>query len=552
MNLLLTLGHNSSAILVNDEGEVLCGYENERITRIKSDSQFPQAAIEEIRKHHEIPEHVTIYVSHWFINGILPDTINKYWNPIYLNTEFPDCVIMTVGRDFTHHDAHAWSATAFVGDHLKDALVIVADGFGNFGETMSIYQRDGTKLNILKRAFGFDTSLGLLYQYATSYLGMKENQDEYKLLGYEASIYDTARSEKELQLMIRRSEDLANSMYSKIMSNLTHDKYDPLCSVDALPALRLKYYVDIFDELLNEWHGYSEYASRVVISSFIQRVVEMVMLKVVNKYKAKDIILVGGLFYNVKLNQTISDAVSGQTSIMPLAGDQGAAIGLYHYATNGGFKWPAHLFWGKRKLDYDKIREVNSPRLKVVSSDMETYDTIANLLESNCIVNIVIGDMEFGPRALGHTSTLALPLKTNVEYINHCNSRNTIMPMAGAMKIDHYHNVHENGDKIVKSLNYMICTRLFKPRMHEVYTGASHFSPTLKRFTGRTQMVAMSNPIHRILEYMDNFNMVINTSFNPHGKPIIYDADDIIHGHNTMKSHDPDNRVYTFVIDGEL
>lgn len=191
MNLLLTLGHNSSAVLVSDNGYVLCGYENERLSKIKSDSHFPALAIEEIQKSYVIPSDVNIYVSHWFTDCKLPELPNKWWNPIYLLDKFPNHRLLSLNEDFTHHDAHAYSALAFLkmDEREENSHIIVADGFGNFGETFSIYKLDkGSIPRLLHRAWGFDSSLGLLYQYATSYLDLKENQDEYKLLGYEALI----------------------------------------------------------------------------------------------------------------------------------------------------------------------------------------------------------------------------------------------------------------------------------------------------------------------------------------------------------------------------
>jgi len=57
-------------------------------------------------------------------------------------------------------------------------------------------------------------------------------------------------------------------------------------------------------------------------------------------------------------------------------------------------------------------------------------DRISELLKEDKIVNIMTDDMEFGPRALGSTTTLAKPTKRNVSYINKLNKRNDVMPMA--------------------------------------------------------------------------------------------------------------------------
>ena len=57
-------------------------------------------------------------------------------------------------------------------------------------------------------------------------------------------------------------------------------------------------------------------------------------------------------------------------------------------------------------------------------------DRISELLKQDKIVNIMTDDLEFGPRALGSTTTMALPTRNNVSYINKLNNRNDVMPMA--------------------------------------------------------------------------------------------------------------------------
>ncbi len=74
--------------------------------------------------------------------------------------------------------------------HFQPFTFIVADGFGNQQEVISIYRKDAANKQpkLIHRISGYQNSMGLMYQYATSYCGMKENQDEYKFLGYESMI----------------------------------------------------------------------------------------------------------------------------------------------------------------------------------------------------------------------------------------------------------------------------------------------------------------------------------------------------------------------------
>ena len=196
-----------------------------------------------------------------------------------------------------------------------------------------------------------------------------------------------------------RSSDFADS----IVTSTINSTFDPLINISALVAIK-KEFRDEFNNLINQLDITNEIERKVCISFYVQSVLEMTVLKLCHIYRIYDVILVGGVFMNVKLNNEIAHQVMGRTMIMPLCGDQGAAIGLA--AATMPVHWPNHLFWGNRPV-------IQSPDISEASSD-----DIMNMLADDKIVNLVRGRMEFGARALGHTSTLALPTPANVAYIN--------------------------------------------------------------------------------------------------------------------------------------
>ena len=115
MQLLITLGHHSSAILVSDD-EVLCGYEEERLSKVKSTSAYPIMAIERILQFYPSAKTkvIDIYISHWF--DLDSDCLaeSKYFQPKHLSARFTNARINSVHAGFTHHDAHAKSAWNFL------------------------------------------------------------------------------------------------------------------------------------------------------------------------------------------------------------------------------------------------------------------------------------------------------------------------------------------------------------------------------------------------------------------------------------------------------
>jgi len=220
-----------------------------------------------------------------------------------------------------------------------------------------------------------------------------------------------------------------------------------------------------------------------------------------------NLIVVGGVFYNVKLNSVICDLVPGKFCVMPLAGDQGAGLGVYeHYKHD--LIWPDHVFWGHRPLF--KLEDPYAPQL---------YQQIFK----RGMVNLIRGSMEFGPRALCNTSTLAIPITNNVQVINTMNNRATIMPMGLVVTDNQTNDLFEDINKVHKSLEYMVIARDFKPGKHVGLEGGALFYRHLNKWTCRPQITR--DPI--IVGLLETFGPLINTSANYHGQPIVWSMDQI-------------------------
>jgi carbamoyltransferase len=543
-SLLLTLGHNASCILVRD-GDVVCGYEEERLSLVKSDSRFPQLSIRECLKY-SMENIEGIYVSHWFPFGELPKNANKYWNPFWIAENVKgNPTVYSVSMDFTHHDCHAQSALAFCRDKMptEGTGIIVADGFGNFGECLSVY--DVTKNHLPKirhRSFGYADSLGLMYQYATAFLGMKENQDEYKLLGYETRTYSMFPKlvDELIDMGIEDGEQQAERLLGQ---HKIGNKHDPMYAVDALPAIRLEYGRE-FEKLLSglvDTKTIDEYERRVLLSRYVQVRLESALDHIAKSFNFDNLILVGGVFMNVKLNYVLANRVK-KISIMPLAGDQGAAIGLFDAMV--GFKWPDHLFWGKRNLTNPGVQPEGFFHFTNYTT---AKHVISDLLRKDKIVNVVRGAMEFGSRSLCHTSTLANPTNDNVRYINMCNDRDTVMPMAPVLASSELDELFMDHEKVVKSLDYMITALEYKNP--SVAYGAANYYPETNMYTGRPQ-VTRERFMEDILDQTKH-KILINTSMNEHGMPICYSVGDVVRCHVSQIQRDINHKIATVVIDDE-
>jgi len=521
-DLLLTLGHNASAIAVED-GNLIAGYEEERLSKIKSDSHFPEKAIAELG----FDDYDRVYVSHWEPFADVNKMKDKHWQPSKLPF---GAEVISLNKDFTHHDAHMWSAKAFLGadvSEMDNPYYLVVDGFGNFGECISVYTSDG---ELIHRVHGYNGSLGLMYQYATANIGLKMNEDEYKLLGYESQITD-----KDALALEPVIAEIFQYLTTVFMCPQLENKADPLYNISALVETQV-----MWDDLLEPCER-----DKVKVAYVVQSVIERMLMQIIQKFQIHDVVLVGGCFLNVKLNYRIMERVNGKVAVMPLSGDQGAALGLYKYH-NPDFVMPKHLFWGKRKLErveHEKVMNFDD------HEEMEYW--LHRLLTMDQIVNIVWGAMEFGPRALCHTSTIATPTMENVHYINKLNGRATVMPMGPVVSEGFAENNFLDYHKSLRSHEFMITAMEY----HDVapsIRGAAHNLPHGEGFTGRPQVIGSHDPLMKVMgKSLDEFGILINTSFNIHGVPIVYDSNDVLKCVKYQDENDTADRVWTLVYTGD-
>ena len=528
-NLLLTLGHNSSAILIED-GVIKWGYETERITGVKSDSRFPMQFIASYLNSmgKSMLAVDMAYVTHWAPDGRLSSMSAKHWAPDY----FDGVPIRTLSVDCSHHDTHMAAAIAYAGPTFPKykAFGLVIDGFGTLGEHLSIYDLSGPRPVLKERVHGYGTSLGLWYQYATAFMGMKMHEDEYKLLGYEVHLTDIGLAAQVGSDAMVYASELMEEMQSSIYGS----KYDPMYDVAALSNIKTK----VFTQLNTICQRYkitdpTTFEGRALLSFYVQAVLEAVVITKVKAIDARHLIVSGGCFYNVKLNKMLLDAIEGQLCAYPLAGDQGNALGLYAI-DNPGFQIGYDLCWGVRQL-----KDVGEVKGLIVTDEQTAYDVVQSKLKSVGYVNLVRGHMEFGPRALCNTSTLGMPTLDVVSKINAANNRNTVMPMAPVMTMAMYKELFEDCNRLWKSYAHMICAMEYFEHPHDHQLGIAHaYQYPYHHHTGRPQVV-VTEDYFMLRLFSEVGHPLINTSFNFHGQPIALGMESIVKNHMLQYQRDP-------------
>ena len=327
--------HDSAAALIKD-GDIVSAAQEERFTRKKHDSGFPSNAINFVLNNSNIQlskvDHIVFYEKPFLKFERLLETYVAFAPrgfqsfsramPIWLREKlfqkkFIFDYLKNIDSTFKddskllfseHHLSHA--ASAFYPSPFKEAVVITADGVGEWATTTVAVGIDNN-LEI-KKEIHFPHSLGLLYSAFTFYIGFKVNSGEYKLMGlapYGKPIYIN-----EILKMVDIKNDgtfrLDQSYFNYATGlTMTNKKFSDLFGE---PVRNPK------TDLLSQFH--------MDIAASIQAVTEEIVLRIVKnlaeEYKIKNLCLAGGVALNCVANgKILKEKIFDNIWIQPAAGD---------------------------------------------------------------------------------------------------------------------------------------------------------------------------------------------------------------------------------------
>jgi len=423
--------HDSAATIVID-GKIISAAQEERFTRKKHDASYPYYAVEFVLNHSNLKLHQIDYIVFYekpFLKferlletyvAFAPNGFRSFSMsiPLWIKEKlFQKKLIFNElkkhDENFNdinkiyfseHHLSHA--ASAFYPSPFKEAIVLTADGVGEWGTTTVAVGKEN-KLEIVKEIH-FPHSLGLLYSAFTYYTGFKVNSGEYKLMGlapYGEPKYKKLITDNLIDIKDDGSFKLDQSffeystglkMISKRFSKLFGNK----------PRNPKK-------EKLTQFH--------MDIASSIQEVTEDVMLKITSslakEYNIKNLCLAGGVALNCVANGKILRSGKFKNIwIQPAAGDAGgslgAAMGLWYIELkknrtinskddmNGSYLGPEYS-----NSEIEKQLKEAGANFEILDDQQLIEKTVLELSDGK-VVGWFQGRMEFGPRALGCRSIL--------------------------------------------------------------------------------------------------------------------------------------------------
>lgn len=569
--------HDAAAAIFKD-GKLIAAIEEEKLSRIKHDYNFPKKAIKFCLDQAKIQSSDIDYVVFYekpflkferIIKTVIwsfPRTFklfqesmknwlfDKLWvsNVIQTTLNIPRKKIVFSN----HHLSHA--ASSFYCSPFKKAAIITFDGVGEWATTT--FSEGINNAIKMKKEIKFPHSIGLIYSVFTAFLGFEINEGEYKVMGM--APYGIPKYTDKVREVIKSNKDGSFYVNTKYISYhySTKNSYSKEFLVlfgkprksDNLFFTHKTGYPKYFGNKPKDYTQQVElnqyYAD---IAASIQNVTEEIVISLINKIPAEkydyNLCLAGG----VALNSVINGMITSKTKfknvyIQPSAGDGGGALGaaLSFMIDAKSIKRDFimdHAFWGP---------EFNNKEIKqaLKKSDFKyTYYKnkvdIQNKIVSDILKNKVIGlfqnKMEWGPRALGNRSIIANPTIFEMKDIVNAKIkfREPYRPFAPSVLEDKIEDIFvTKHEKLPGPNDFMLNVVKVKSKYENKIPAVSHMG------TARIQSVRKQNTdyYNLIKKFYDvtGIPLLLNTSFNIKGEPIVCTPTDAL---NTFSKSGLDN-----------
>jgi carbamoyltransferase len=563
--------HDSAAAIVSD-GRLVAAAQEERFTRIKHDYQFPVHAVDYCLREAGVSPAGLDYVVFYdkpllkferlleTYLAFAPFGLKSFLSamPLWLKTKLhlPREIRKALRGEYSgplvftsHHESHA--ASAFFPSPFEDAAILTMDGVGEW-DTASIGHGRGNKIELLQTQ-QFPHSLGLLYSAFTYFTGFKVNSGEYKLMGlapYGEPRFTSLILDKLIDL--RPDGSLAMDMsYFSYCQGLT---------------MTNKKFADLFGGPPRKQED-TITQREMDIAASIQKVTEQAVLNMARHARAltgsPNLCLAGGVALNCVANGVLlREKIFDQIWIQPAAGDAGGALGAalfaqYHLLENKRVVTPGmDLMQGSMLGNAFTGDEVCAALDKAGLKYHQTGDEaaylqrVAQAIAAGKVVGWFQGRMEFGPRALGGRSILGDPRSPEMQATMNLRIkfRESFRPFAPSVLVE---DVGDYFELDTSSPYMLLVAGVKKERCHPLSAEqeAAMRDPDLcKRvnvprsdipavthvdLSARVQTVAeRDNPKYyrllRAFKALTGCGVLINTSFNVRGEPIVGSPEDAI------------------------
>ncbi|NQU39269.1 MAG: carbamoyltransferase [Lentisphaerae bacterium] len=558
--------HDSAAALVVD-GKIIAAAQEERFTRKKQDSSFPiravgyclaeggiaPDAVDALAFYDKpITKFARVLETYFSVapKGLRPFMMalpvwmkEKLWIPYQMEMALEANGFKTPKETYftEHHESHA--ASAFFPSPFKRAAILTVDGVGEWA-TSSLGHGVDNNVQLLEELH-FPHSLGLLYSAFTYFTGFKVNSGEYKLMGlapYGNPTYvDTIKDN-----LVHVNPD------GSIRLNMDYFGY-----LDGLTMTNDRF-SDLFGGPPRKQE--SDITQREMdLAKSVQVVTEEVVLKMAGHVHAltgeKNICLAGGVALNCVANgRLLREGPFENVWIQPAAGDAGGALGaalaVWHNVKNqpreaddvhdqmqGSCLGPG--FSDEEIGAYLEANGYKGTKL----SDEAWAPTLAGLIDDQKVVGLLQGRMEFGPRALGGRSIIGDPRSPKMQSVMNLKIkyRESFRPFAPTCleeRVSDYFEMEGPSPYmlLVAPVNAKRCISdregkdlPLRDRIHVLRSDVpaiTHVDYSARVQTVNKETNGRYYDLIKAFEERTGFGIVINTSFNVRGEPIVCTPED--------------------------
>ena len=560
--------HDSAAALVVD-GNIVAAAQEERFSRKKHDSSYPYNAINYVLSESKFKlsdiDHIVFFEKPFLKFERLLETYLAFAPsgfksfsasmPIWLKEKLfqkkylfdllkdQDNEFNNIDKIFfsEHHFSHA--ASAFYPSPFEEAVVLTLDGVGEWATTTVAIGKKND-LNILKEIH-FPHSIGLLYSAFTYYTGFKVNSGEYKVMGL-APYGNPKYKDLILSKLVDLKEDGSFKLHMKYFNYATG------------LTMTNKKFSDLFGEPVRDPKKDKLTQFHMDIAASVQAVTEEIVLKltksIAKEYNINNLCLAGGVALNCVANGKILKNESFKNIwIQPAAGDAGGSLGAALAYWYKDLKKPRDVFKDQMQGSYlgpkfkdaeieSELKRLNGNYKKMTNENL--IEITAKELSNEKTVGWFQGRMEFGPRALGGRSIIADPRSERMqrELNLKVKFRESFRPFAPSVLSE---DVNKFFDLSIES-PYMLLVSDVKKKLQIEMTDKDKMlfgidKLNIKRsslpaithvdYSARIQTVhkETNKKYHDLLskfKEITNCSVLINTSFNVRGEPIVCSVED--------------------------
>lgn len=525
--------HGAGATLISD-GVHISSISEERLSRIKNDGDYPRLSIDYCLSAGNISKNeINVICIISVPSKEFYETFNTY--ELEIKNEFPNAEIKII----SHHTAHA--ASAIFSSSFNECTFLTLDGMGsllfNYEKTNIVFSETNALGYFNKSQNIFNIFLGP---------GPSNNFGQwYSLAPY---IY-----EKKTNIRLEPNDfsywfSLINEAPGKIMglsaygnlNNFDKTKFYSLSNFDFEHAPHTRFAIESFiAHIKNSQNIEADNLARAIQETFESALYDYIEALVKHKYLRGNVCFAGGSFLNVIANSVIRDSgLIDNIYIPPFTDDCGLHFGgaaWVAWKTNQEIKIPYNISLTGKEYSSSEIKQALNSHDSIEYAEYnfnELARITAEHLQSNKIIAWFQGRSEFGPRALGSRSILMNPRpRGNKDILNsRVKHREYWRPFAGIILEEHIEEYFVNS----YSSPYMLYSNTVRDNKIEEIAAITHIDNSCRIQTVTSKynerMTILINEFYKL----SGTPVVLNTSFNDNGEPIVESPADALNAFINM------------------